>query len=109
MVVEQSPESCDLARCSFIFKAKKHNALVRLSLPVDFLPEVLVAGHKDPIFGKRFCDDTIVIQSACFIVHRKGLMLLPAQPECERRARAFIHEETHLASNPFEIRHKKLY
>ncbi|GEM_PF-6703507 len=69
---------------------------MRVPLPVDLFPEVLVIGYQNPILRKGFLDNSVIIQTTRFIIYGENLVLLLTQPFCDGGPGALIHKETHL-------------
>ena len=55
-----------------------------------------VVSYQNPVLGKSFLDNRIVVSPSSAIEHREDFVLFLAQPPSNVRAGAFVDKETHL-------------
>ena len=76
IILKKSSQCVNLAGGSLIFKAQKDYSSMRSLISINLFPKVFVIRNQYPVLLKRFLDNTIVVHSACLLVHREDFMLL---------------------------------
>ena len=93
---QQALEYRYLVRASLVIKAKQHNPMVRMILPIGRIAEILVVRNENSLFLIRPLYDSSVRDSRHLIKHAENIMTLTLQPTSHSRSSTFIHQKPHL-------------